>query len=274
MEATPFIRAITNAVPMKARVLVSYASEDVSAAQEISERVLEAGFGLWLDKKCLLPGQDWESEITAAVSEADIVIFLISKNSADKVSFVQRELRFAFNAADERPEGQIFLIPVRLDDTPLPARIKRWHWVSMQEAGWFSKVQFAIDTATKILNEGGSKVAITDAASVDILGLDVQPESASPGERLTLDYVIRHEGSPILVQLGASFLGDDGYEYFDVRGDRRLWLRSGTAAYRRPLRLPQEMSSGAYRLVVAVWLQKIGSEPIAAIDCGERLHVV
>src|SRR5688500_16703476 len=98
MEASSFIRAITDAVQMKARVLVSYASEDASAAQEVSERVLEAGFGLWLDTKCLLPGQDWQSEIAAAVSAADIMIFLVSKHSANKVSFVQRELRFALDA--------------------------------------------------------------------------------------------------------------------------------------------------------------------------------
>ena len=50
-----------------------------------------------------------------------------------KQGFVQKEIRFALDIADEHPPGRIFIIPVRLVDCDVPDRLKKWQWVSLFE---------------------------------------------------------------------------------------------------------------------------------------------
>lgn len=47
----------------------------------------------------------------------------------DKEGFVQREIRYAYDLALEKPEDTIFLIPLRLDDCPVPRKLRTIHWV-------------------------------------------------------------------------------------------------------------------------------------------------
>src|SRR3990172_4806302 len=68
-------------------------------------------------------------EIEKAVEESDIVIVCLSTRSVDKEGYVQKELRFVLDIADEKPEGSIFVIPLRLDDCIVPRRLRHWQWV-------------------------------------------------------------------------------------------------------------------------------------------------
>jgi hypothetical protein len=116
----------------RAQVFLCHASQDKPSARELRERLLGEGFDVWLDEHNLLPGQNWEYEIRAAVKNSDAIIVMISNSSVGKTGFVQRELSLALDAAEERPEGAIFLIPFRLDDAPIPERLGKWHWLDIR----------------------------------------------------------------------------------------------------------------------------------------------
>ena len=92
----------------------------------------EDGVDAWLDKEKLLPGQDWEYEIRQAVRDADVVIVCLSK-LFNQAGFRQKEVRIALNEADMKPEGEIFIIPARLDGCSVPQSLQRWHWVDLFE---------------------------------------------------------------------------------------------------------------------------------------------
>jgi hypothetical protein len=95
------------------------------------------GIAPWLDEEDLLPGQDWALEIPKAVRAADIVIVCLSQGSVTKAGYIQKEIKFALDIADEQPEGHIFLIPVKLEECNVPTRLQRWHWVNLyQERGY------------------------------------------------------------------------------------------------------------------------------------------
>jgi formylglycine-generating enzyme required for sulfatase activity len=68
-------------------------------------------------------------EIEKAVEAADTVIVFLSNNSVTKEGYVQRELRFVLRIADFKPEGTVFVIPIRLDDCPMPRRLSMWQYV-------------------------------------------------------------------------------------------------------------------------------------------------
>jgi formylglycine-generating enzyme required for sulfatase activity len=112
------------------RVFLCHASQDKPAVRELYQRLNAEGWmDVWLDEEKLYPGQDWDFEIEKAVESADVVIVCLSNNSVTKEGYVQRELRFVLQIADYKPDGTIFVVPVRLDDCPLPRRLKIWQYI-------------------------------------------------------------------------------------------------------------------------------------------------
>jgi len=116
--------------PRKLRVFLCHSSNDKPAVRELYQRLKAEGWiDPWLDEEKLYPGQDWDLEIEKAVEAADAVIVFLSNNSVSKEGYVQRELRFVLRLADFKPEGTVFVIPVRLDDCPMPRRLSMWQYV-------------------------------------------------------------------------------------------------------------------------------------------------
>lgn len=115
--------------PRKLRVFLCHASQDKPVIRELYQRLLAEGWiDPWLDEERLLPGQEWDVEIEKAVEAADVVIVCASSRSVTKEGYVQRELKFAMDIALEKPEGTIFIIPLRLDDCDLPRRLRSWQY--------------------------------------------------------------------------------------------------------------------------------------------------
>jgi hypothetical protein len=90
-------------VQRKPLIFLSHASEDKVKVRNLCKRLREDGFDPWLDEERLLPGQDWNLE--------------------------QREYKRAMRYLEEKPEGTIYAIPVRLDDCELPNFIREIQWV-------------------------------------------------------------------------------------------------------------------------------------------------
>ena len=115
------------------RVFLCHASEDKKSVRDVYRLLEESNVDPWLDEKDLLPGQDWKLEIREAVENADIILVFLSDTSVNKIGYVQKEIRYAIDAAYEQPEGSIFLIPVRLEECSLPSRLSDWQWVDLFE---------------------------------------------------------------------------------------------------------------------------------------------
>lgn len=116
--------------PRKLRVFLCHASQDKPAVRELYRRLIDENWiDPWLDEEKLLPGQDWDMEIEKAVEAADTVIVCLSNRSVTKEGYIQRELKFVLDIALEKPEGTIFIIPLRLDDCDLPRRLRSWQYV-------------------------------------------------------------------------------------------------------------------------------------------------
>jgi outer membrane protein assembly factor BamD (BamD/ComL family) len=119
------------------KVFLCHASGDKLPVRDLYKRLTNEGVDAWLDKEKLLPGQDWQAEIPRAVREADVVVVCLSNKSITKEGYVQKEIKFALDIAEEKPEGTIFLIPARLEDCPVPERLSRWQWVDLYEENGF-----------------------------------------------------------------------------------------------------------------------------------------
>lgn len=260
------------------QVFLCHASQDKHPTRELCERLLGEGYDVWLDERSLLPGQDWEQEIRSAVRHSDAIVVLISENSVNKVGFVQRELRLALDAADERPEGSIFLIPLRLDDEPIPARLNRWHWLDTRANDWFDKLLRSLDSISHQPPSSRTQPAQRSHGSTPVttefLSLDYSVKSLSPGQVIGLEYRIRLWSDQKLdVTLGASLVSKGGEEFFDVTRDRRVSLVPTEAIYRRQLQVPSTTPRGVYRLIGGIWTPRIGERRLATLDLGFVINI-
>lgn len=126
------------------RVFLCHASADKPAVRQLYDRLVSDGYEAWFDETNLLPGQDWQHEISKAVKQADVFLACLSQHSVNKTGYVQREIKVALDAADERPEGTIFVVPVRLEECGIPERLARLHWVDLFSTEGYKRLEAAL----------------------------------------------------------------------------------------------------------------------------------
>jgi putative nucleotidyltransferase with HDIG domain len=122
------------------RVFLCHSSADKPLVRDLFRRLCADGVDAWLDETKLLPGQDWKNKIREAVRASDAVVVCLSKRSVTREGFVQAELRYALDVADEKPEGTIYLNPLLLEDCDVPDRLRQWQWVSQADPLWYSNL--------------------------------------------------------------------------------------------------------------------------------------
>lgn len=107
------------------RIFIAYATEDAESAERLFDALRLRGYAPWLDRRRLLPGQNWPRRIEDAIANADYFVACFSTNSVKKRGGFQAEVRYALDCARRLPIDDVFLIPVRLDECRVPARIQR-----------------------------------------------------------------------------------------------------------------------------------------------------
>jgi formylglycine-generating enzyme required for sulfatase activity len=116
------------------RVFLCHSSNDKPAVRELYQKLrAEPWIQPRLDEEELYPGQDWNMEIEKAVEAADAIIVCLTKNSINKEGYVQRELRIVLDFADYKPEGTLYIIPVRLEECEPPRRLRAWQYADYFE---------------------------------------------------------------------------------------------------------------------------------------------
>jgi hypothetical protein len=119
------------------QIFLSYAREDEDKVKELYQRLSDAGFKPWMDKKDILPGEIWKSRIPQAIRESDFFLACLSRNSVNKRGWIQREIKDALDIWQEKLDSDIYLIPARLEDCEVPERLGDFQWVDLfEEEGW------------------------------------------------------------------------------------------------------------------------------------------
>jgi len=126
------------------RVFLCHSSSDKPIVRTLYNRLKDDGLDPWLDEQKLLPGQDWNLEITKEVRASDIVVVCLSRRSINKAGYVQKEIKYALDVADEQPEGTIFIIPLKLEECEVPARLCRWQWLNFFKEDGYEKLMRAL----------------------------------------------------------------------------------------------------------------------------------
>lgn len=100
-------------------VFISYSRDDLAVVAPFAAALRAAGIPVWLDTKRLAAGGDWKIALQRAIkSRASLFLSLISKaTERDDGRAVHDERKWA---AEVHVQGEIFYIPVIIDDTESP----------------------------------------------------------------------------------------------------------------------------------------------------------
>lgn len=107
------------------RVFVAYVVEDAPLAERLFDDLTALGFDPWMDRRKLMPGQNWPRAIEQAISVADYFVACFSRRATVKRGRFQAELRYALDCAAHVPLDDVYFIPVRFEECGVPARIRQ-----------------------------------------------------------------------------------------------------------------------------------------------------
>jgi hypothetical protein len=127
------------------RVFLCHASDDKPAVRALYGRLVEDGIDVWFDEESLIGGQDWRKEIPKAIRNSDAVLVCLSRRAINKSGYVQKEIAFALDVAEEQPEEANFIIPVRLEECTVLARLQHRQWVNLFENNGYIKLKRALN---------------------------------------------------------------------------------------------------------------------------------
>jgi|SRR5215216_3592807 len=130
---------MTSSKPQK-QVFLTYAHSDKTAVRKLYDRLTQNRIKVWLDEQELLPGQNWQYEIRQAILRSDIVIVCLSRQFNKQGGFRHEELKIVLEKAGSIPEGEIFLIPVRLEKCRVLQPLSRWQYVDLFEADGYKRL--------------------------------------------------------------------------------------------------------------------------------------
>ena len=131
------------------KLFLCHGSEDKPAVRQLYNNLISIGIDAWLDEEKILPGQDWQYEISKAVRNSDIIVICLSSTSVNKTGYVQKEIKYALDIAEEKPEGTIFLIPARLENCSVPDRLSGKQWVNLFEEKGFERLLKSLEAYLK-----------------------------------------------------------------------------------------------------------------------------
>jgi hypothetical protein len=149
-----------NEIPVRRKInaFLCHSSDDKPRVKKLFEQLGNDNVVPWLDEEVLLGGQEWEKVIRKAVRSADVVIVCLSRKSVSREGFVQKEIGFALDKAEEKPEGTIYIIPLRLERCNVPDRLKRWHWLNLYTKNGYKKLIKTLATRAEDLGLEPPKV--------------------------------------------------------------------------------------------------------------------
>lgn len=184
-------------------IFISYAREDSEVALRLYQDLSRSGYMPWIDQKSIVPGKSWKEEVSAAIWESRYFILLLSSNSVGKRGYCQKEVRVALEAFDEFPPGDIFIIPVRLDNCEVrEERIRQLQRVDLfpiYEAG-LNIILHALRNDASALEKSGEK-----ALSLILAGKETDEEIKEALRKYAMEKCSR-ELSKREVQLHAELL--------------------------------------------------------------------
>jgi formylglycine-generating enzyme required for sulfatase activity len=102
-------------------VFISYVRENLETANRLCDALKSHGVPVWLDRNEIMPGMFWKDAIRRAIQDGDFFICCFSSEYNQRPrSYVNEELNLAIEQLRQRPNNQVWFIPVILSPCEVP----------------------------------------------------------------------------------------------------------------------------------------------------------
>lgn len=122
------------------KTFLSYAREDFEFVNSIFNLLTAHGYLPWMDKRLLLPGQDWQQEIVRSIKASDAFIVFFSSNSVGKRGVFQKELKLALDQLDYLLENDVYILPILIDECKVPEKFGNIQWIEKDDPEFKTKL--------------------------------------------------------------------------------------------------------------------------------------
>ncbi len=148
-EVDELMRALEKAFPktpldQPADVFISYARSDIKIVKGIYESLMSKNHRPWMDIYSIKAGEDWLKAIDKAIDGCEIFLAILSNNSVSRRGVIQKELKKALDRWMGMLPDDIYIIPIRIDDCPIPELLKHLQVMDWDEGKGESKLLEAI----------------------------------------------------------------------------------------------------------------------------------
>jgi len=145
---------------MAISIFISYARADKDPVETIYKFLLDSGMSPWMDVHNILPGENWERAINHAIKTSDVFIAVLTNNSVTRRGVLQKELKQGIDKLEEYLPGDIYFIPIRLDNCEIPERLGSIQTLDWENGRGKYKLLDAISASQ---NRTGARAVATSA---------------------------------------------------------------------------------------------------------------
>lgn len=124
----------------KLKIYLSHVSQDNSIVRKLYERLRADGFMPWMDVIDLEPGQNWEEAMERAIFTSHVIIACLSRTSFEKEGYIQTEYNKIEKITLQKPIDAVFLIPLKLEECPIPDVFRQYQWLNYFEKNGYEKL--------------------------------------------------------------------------------------------------------------------------------------
>jgi hypothetical protein len=133
-----------NKIKHNLQIFLCHAHSDRETVRALYCRLAENNIHAWLDSEELQPGQNWKYEIRKAILKSDVILVCLSHKFNEQEGYRHEELKLALEKARLLDDGEIFIVPVRLEKCTMPETLSHLHRVDLFEINGFRKLVRAL----------------------------------------------------------------------------------------------------------------------------------
>lgn len=122
------------------QIFLCHAHSDRETVHTLYRRLMDNDIHAWLDSEELQPGQNWQYEIRKAILKSDVILVCLSQKFNEQQGYRHEELKLALEKASLLDDGEIFIIPIRLEKCAMPESLSHLHRVDLFETNGFKKL--------------------------------------------------------------------------------------------------------------------------------------
>ncbi len=218
VDDTPVPVRPEDTVAPRPKAFICYAKENSAKAEEVFDFLIAAGAAPWMDKRSLVHGDPWESEIRRAVEESHAFVVLLAPGF-DSVGYRQKEVHLALEAAMLRPPGKGYIIPFIAAPCALP-----------DLPGWCKPIHAGADLGRPTTLDELAK-ALEKHSGMRLAPLVAAPESVP---RKPVAVPLGPEEAELLRAASAATEDTGGALCLMVSGQHGRWVRAGAQDFLFP----------------------------------------